>query len=112
MQRLLMMLPGCLRLALLCAGLIVCSGAQAQIDSEPRVPYVTTPQDVVDRMLAMAGMTTQDYLIDLGSGDGRVSSGGASDGYTDGTSENHVFRPLLAAGGVRRHDADGADRRG
>ena len=72
MQRLLMMLPGCLRLALLCAGLIVCSGAQAQIDIEPRVPYVPTPQDVVDRMLAMAGMTTQDYLIDLGSGDGRI----------------------------------------
>jgi hypothetical protein len=36
------------------------------------VPYVPTPQAVVDRMLAMAKVTAQDYLIDLGSGDGRI----------------------------------------
>lgn len=43
--------------------------AQAQ---EPRVPYVPTPQDVVDRMLQMARVGPADYLIDLGSGDGRI----------------------------------------
>src|SRR6476620_7007982 len=36
------------------------------------VPYVPTPQVVVDRMLQMAKVTPQDYLIDLGSGDGRI----------------------------------------
>ncbi len=36
------------------------------------MPYVPTPQAVVDRMLAMARVTAQDYLIDLGSGDGRI----------------------------------------
>src|SRR4029078_6676891 len=36
------------------------------------VPYVATPQVVVDRMLQMAKVTPQDYLIDLGSGDGRT----------------------------------------
>ena len=36
------------------------------------VPYVPTPQSVVDRMLDMAKVTGEDYLIDLGSGDGRI----------------------------------------
>lgn len=36
------------------------------------VPYVPTPLDVVERMLAMAKVGASDYLIDLGSGDGRV----------------------------------------
>ncbi len=36
------------------------------------VPYVPTPQIVVDRMLQMAKITPQDYIIDLGSGDGRI----------------------------------------
>ena len=36
------------------------------------VPYVPTPQEVVERMLQMARVTSADYLIDLGSGDGRI----------------------------------------
>jgi len=40
--------------------------------ASPRVPYVPTPQDVVDRMLQIAKVTAKDYLIDLGSGDGRI----------------------------------------
>jgi hypothetical protein len=36
------------------------------------VPYVPTPQSVVDKMLDMANVTGEDYLIDLGSGDGRI----------------------------------------
>ncbi len=47
----------------------VCASAQAQ---EPRVPYVPTPQDVVDKMLQVARVSGNDYLIDLGSGDGRI----------------------------------------
>jgi hypothetical protein len=39
---------------------------------EPRVPYVPTPQDVVDKMLQMVRVSSSDYLIDLGSGDGRI----------------------------------------
>jgi hypothetical protein len=39
---------------------------------EPRVPYVPTPQDVVERMLEIAKVGPHDYLIDLGSGDGRI----------------------------------------
>ena len=40
--------------------------------AEPTVPYVPTPQEVVDKMLAMARVTPKDFLIDLGSGDGRI----------------------------------------
>lgn len=36
------------------------------------VPYVPTPQEVVDRMLELANVDKKDYLIDLGCGDGRI----------------------------------------
>ena len=36
------------------------------------VVWVPTPQGLVDRMLDMAKVTPRDYLIDLGSGDGRT----------------------------------------
>ncbi len=35
-------------------------------------PYVPTPQQVVDEMLRVAGVTRNDFVIDLGSGDGRI----------------------------------------
>src|SRR5690242_6523176 len=35
------------------------------------VVYVPTPQIVVDEMLLLAKVNANDYLIDLGSGDGR-----------------------------------------
>ena len=36
------------------------------------VVWVPTPQATVDKMLEMAKITPQDYLVDLGSGDGRT----------------------------------------
>ncbi len=38
----------------------------------PDVPYVPTPQVVVDAMLELAGVKPGDVLYDLGSGDGRI----------------------------------------
>ena len=38
----------------------------------PRAPYVATPPDVVDRMLALASVTSRDVVYDLGCGDGRI----------------------------------------
>ena len=35
-------------------------------------PFVATPQDVVDRMLKLAGLTGNDVVYDLGCGDGRI----------------------------------------
>ena len=48
-------------------GVTIAAGA-----AEPTVPYVPTPQEVVERMLEIAKVGPQDYLIDLGSGDGRI----------------------------------------
>jgi precorrin-6B methylase 2 len=39
---------------------------------EQLAPFDPTPTEVVDRMLALAGIKTGDLLYDLGSGDGRV----------------------------------------
>ncbi|MFN7087249.1 MAG: SAM-dependent methyltransferase [Burkholderiales bacterium] len=36
------------------------------------MPYVPTPQQVVERMLEIAEVSHGDYLVDLGSGDGRI----------------------------------------
>jgi SAM-dependent methyltransferase len=36
------------------------------------VPYIQTPHNVVDAMLAIAEVGSQDYVVDLGSGDGRI----------------------------------------
>ena len=47
--------------------LLVLAAAQT-----PRAPFVATPPDVVDRMLALAGVTGGDVVYDLGCGDGRI----------------------------------------
>lgn len=44
--------------------------AAAQTDTSS--PYVTSPPLVVERMLALAGVTSTDQVFDLGSGDGRI----------------------------------------
>jgi len=36
------------------------------------VPYVATPQVTVDEMLRLASVGPQDFVLDLGSGDGRI----------------------------------------
>jgi methyltransferase family protein len=41
-------------------------------------PYVPTPQTVVNAMLETAGVGPSDYVVDLGSGDGRIVLSGAT----------------------------------
>src|SRR5918995_3418830 len=49
------------------------SNAQAQdFDSKKIVPFVPTPQEVVDKMIELAGVKKGDTVYDLGSGDGRI----------------------------------------
>jgi hypothetical protein len=48
-------------------------GFQPQVGQEGKdVIWVPTPQALVDKMLDMAKVTPKDYVIDLGSGDGRT----------------------------------------
>ncbi len=43
-----------------------------QASGQSLAPFVPTPQEVVERMLALAEVTSKDLLYDLGSGDGRI----------------------------------------
>jgi len=58
----------------LAAGLaLAAAAAAAQADeAEWRVPFITTPGEVVERMLELAGTGSGDLVVDLGSGDGRI----------------------------------------
>jgi SAM-dependent methyltransferase len=62
------------------AALLLCFNVAAQQKFEPQVGqagkdviWVPTPDDVVDRMLTMAQVTPSDFVIDLGSGDGKIA---------------------------------------
>jgi SAM-dependent methyltransferase len=47
--------------------------ANAQdLGSKKIVPFVPTPQEVVDKMIELAGVKEGDVVYDLGSGDGRI----------------------------------------
>jgi SAM-dependent methyltransferase len=61
-------------LAVVFAAAITASSSRAQQSSTASslAPYVPTPQDVVDRMLKLAGVTKDDVVYDLGCGDGRI----------------------------------------
>ena len=56
--------------AALAAALMLAAPAGAQDYGD--TPYVQTPQNVVDKMLEVAQVGPSDYVIDLGSGDGRM----------------------------------------
>jgi len=63
-----------MRVAVALAALLASAAALAQSESPPPrdAPYFPTPQSVVDRMLQLAKVGPEDYVIDLGSGDGRI----------------------------------------
>ena len=48
-------------------------------DSRSLAPFVPTPNDVVTRMLTLAGVTENDVVYDLGCGDGRIVIAAARD---------------------------------
>jgi precorrin-6B methylase 2 len=52
--------------------LLLMVGSARADEYEWRVPFITTPGDVVERMLEMAGTGPDDLVADLGSGDGRI----------------------------------------
>jgi Methyltransferase domain len=86
-----MSLQSIVRLAAVCgasAAFLVFSSAQAQpknrADCETAykpqvgqsgkdVVWVPTPDELVDKMLRMAKATAQDYVVDLGAGDGKIA---------------------------------------
>ena len=59
---------------MLLATVLVAGGASAQSWAwdDGTVPFVTSPPEVVDRILRLAEPKAGEYLVDLGSGDGRI----------------------------------------
>jgi SAM-dependent methyltransferase len=58
--------------AVACAALLVAAVFAQQTAVQKDVPYVPTPQEVVDEMLTLANVTKDDVVYDLGCGDGRL----------------------------------------
>jgi hypothetical protein len=74
----------------ICAAAVLLPALPAPATSAPApesaAPYVATPWSIVDAMLTLAGVGPDDFVIDLGSGDGRlvitaVTKYGARGGY-------------------------------
>jgi protein-L-isoaspartate O-methyltransferase len=64
-----------IHLAALAIAFAPAMAAIAQPTAPNAGPYVPTPHAIADRMLALAGIGPDDYLVDLGSGDGRLVMG-------------------------------------
>jgi SAM-dependent methyltransferase len=66
------------RISKLFLALVAVGALTAALAQEPQqtkkldVPYVPTPQNVVDAMLKLAAVTKNDVVYDLGCGDGRI----------------------------------------
>jgi cyclopropane fatty-acyl-phospholipid synthase-like methyltransferase len=63
--------------------LILETAAQAQdanFDNKKIVPFVPSPQEVVDKMIELAGVKKGDVVYDMGSGDGRIVIAAAKKG--------------------------------
>jgi len=54
------------------AALMLCAAAGAGMAQGSAGPYVPTPWPILDEMLKLANIKKGEYLIDLGSGDGRL----------------------------------------
>jgi SAM-dependent methyltransferase len=67
-------------LALAMAGVAPTKAQDSPFQSKKIVPFVPTPQEVVDRMIELAGVKKGDTVYDLGSGDGRIVIAAAKKG--------------------------------
>jgi len=106
-----------------CAGMVLAFGLTALAQGtqapakpfEPRVGqagkdvvWVPTPQALVDKMLDMAEVTPQDFLMDLGSGDGRTVIAAAKRGLT---AQGIEYNPDMVDLATRNAKAEGVSAR-
>jgi precorrin-6B methylase 2 len=71
----LLLIPAVAGLVVFDSGRLALSPSLAQsqdLESKKIVPFVPTPQEVVDKMIQLAGVKQGDTVYDLGSGDGRI----------------------------------------
>jgi len=70
------------------------------------VPYVPTPNNVVERMLDLTDVKSSDYVIDLGSGDGRIVIAAAKRGANGHGIDLDPERIAEARENARREGVD------
>jgi len=56
----------------LISALLLYAAVTARGQELSKLPYVPTPQIVVDEMIKLAAVAADDFVVDLGSGDGRI----------------------------------------
>jgi SAM-dependent methyltransferase len=56
------------------------SAQDTNFDNKKIVPFVPSPQEVVDKMVELAGVKKGDVVYDMGSGDGRIVIAAAKKG--------------------------------
>ncbi|MBW3596371.1 MAG: class I SAM-dependent methyltransferase [Planctomycetes bacterium] len=82
-----------------------CRSTAQDDDNSPDVVYVPTPNDVVSKMLEMAGVTKDDVVYDLGCGDGRILVTAAKKFGCKGVGyEIHPGRYQLALENVKKNN--------
>ena len=92
------------------AGLLPASSLLAQPAVAPSldVPFVPTPQEVVERMLSIAKVGKNDVLFDLGCGDGRIVVTAAKEHGARGTGSYPAADFYRPAWDAHRGHAAGA----
>lgn len=74
------------------------------------VPYVPTPDDVVNRMLELAQVGPQDFVIDLGSGDGRIAIAAVKDHKAKGAMGVDINPERIAEANANAQEAGVTDK--
>jgi SAM-dependent methyltransferase len=99
-------------LLLLAACGIAAAPAVAQSDAEAKrvAPYAATPDDVVTEMLKLARVGPADYVVDLGSGDGRLVIAAVKQFGARGGFGVDINRDFVAYANAKASEAGLADR--
>src|SRR5688572_5656620 len=96
--------------ATLLAGLLTTLTAAAQPKAPDGGPYVPTPYLIAERMLALANVGPNDYVIDLGSGDGRLVMSAVTKYKARGAAGIELDEELVRRASLQAQGAGVADR--
>lgn len=97
--------------AVLAAAAIASPAALAQTSAAPAGgPYVPTPHLIAERMLTLAKVGPGDYLIDLGSGDGRLVIAAVASHKARGAAGIEIDENLVRQASYQARGAGVADR--
>jgi hypothetical protein len=91
------------------AVILLCAVVTAGGQDLGKLPYVPTPQVVVDEMIKLANVAADDLVVDLGSGDGRIVITAAKQNKASGFGVD-IDGKLVALSNKNAREAGVADR--